>query len=210
MFDRIKELSGGRSPTTIVNNALASGFYFNGNDRKHLADITPSDFTSQLSVSLLGSLNTLQASLPVMKSAKFGRIINIGTNLFQNPVVPYHDYTSAKAALLGFTRTSAAELGEFGVTVNMVSGGLLETTDASAVTPKEVFDTIRAISPLKKVCTPDEVADAVLFFASPWSRVSDRSDLRGSLWHFADDAVRYMCQGVTGQQLIVDGGLVMN
>ena len=59
----------------------------------------------------------------------------------------------------------------------MVSGGLLRTTDASAATPEAVFDLIAGM-------TPQEFADAVLFFASPWSRA------------------------VTGQNLVVDGGLV--
>jgi 3-oxoacyl-[acyl-carrier protein] reductase len=110
--------------------------------------------------------------------------VNIGTNLFQNPVVPYHDYTAAKAALLSLTRTLAADLGPDGVTVNMVSGGLLRTTDASAATPDAVFDLIAASTPLRRVTTREEFADAVLFFASPWAR------------------------SVTGQNLVVDGGLV--
>lgn len=115
-----------------------------------------------------------------------GRIINIGTNLFQNPVVPYHDYTAAKAALLSLTRTAAKDLGPQGITVNMISGGLLRTTDASAATPDEVFDFIAAGTPLGRVTTPEEFADTALFFASDWSR------------------------GVTGQNLVVDGGLVMD
>jgi len=105
-------------------------------------------------------------------------------DLVQNPVVPYHDYTAAKAALLAFTRTLSHELGADGITVNMVSGGLLRTTDASAATPDAVFDMIAAGTPLREVTTPEQFADAVLFFASPWSRA------------------------VTGQNLIVDGGLV--
>lgn len=116
---------------------------------------------------------------------KFGRIINIGTNLVQHPVVPYHDYTTAKAALLGFTRNMANELGADGITVNMVSGGLLKITDASKATTDEVFEAIKNSTPLRKVTAPEEVADAVLFFASPWARA------------------------VTGQNLLVDGGLVM-
>ncbi|MFP3442064.1 SDR family oxidoreductase, partial [Pantoea sp. SIMBA_133] len=71
-----------------------------------------------------GALNTVQASLAGMREAGFGRIVNIGTNLFQNPVVPYHDYTAAKAALLSLTRTLAHDLGPDNITVNMISGGL--------------------------------------------------------------------------------------
>ena len=88
------------------------------------------------------------------------------------------------AALLALTRTTAAELGPKGSTVNMVSGGLLRTTDASAATPPEVFDFIAGTTPLRSVTTPEEAADAVLFFACPWARA------------------------VTGQNLIVDGGMV--
>ncbi|WP_313444954.1 SDR family oxidoreductase, partial [Brevundimonas sp.] len=131
-----------------------------------------------------GALNLIQATAPGMAAARFGRVVNIGTNLFQNPVVPYHDYTAAKAALLSLTRTAAGDLGPDGVTVNMVSGGLLRTTDASAATPEAVFDLIAGMTPLRSVTTPEEFADAVLFFASPWSRA------------------------VTGQNLVVDGGLV--
>ena len=98
--------------------------------------------------------------------------------------MPYHDYTAAKAALLSLTRTAAADLGPSGIAVNMVSGGLLRTTDASAATPEAVFDYIAGATPLRRVTTPEEFADAVLFFASPWSRA------------------------VTGQNLVVDGGLV--
>ena len=101
-------------------------------------------------------------------------------------MVPYHDYTASKASLLSLTRTAAHELGPLGVTVNMVSGGLLKTTDASAGTPEAVFDYIAGATPLRSVTTPAELADTVLFFASPWGRA------------------------VTGQNLVVDGGLVFN
>ena len=66
----------------------------------------------------------------------------------------------------------------------MLSGGLLRTTDASAATPEAVFDMIAGATPLRQVTTPEEFADATLFFASPWSR------------------------SITGQNLVVDGGLV--
>ena len=175
----------GTTVTTVVNNALAD-FSFNGDARSGAADIGWDEFEAQFSGSVRGALNTTQQALAGMREAGFGRVINIGTNLFQNPVVPYHDYTAAKAALLSLTRTLASELGPHNIAVNMVSGGLLRTTDASAATPEDVFDFIAASTPLRRVTTPAEFADAVLFFASPWAR------------------------SVTGQNLIVDGGLVMN
>ncbi len=173
----------GGAVTTVVNNALQR-FSFNGDARSAAESIEWSELLAQLEGSVRGALHTTQTALPGMRELGFGRVINIGTNLFQNPVVPYHDYTAAKAALLSLTRTLAADLGPLGVTVNMVSGGLLRTTDASAATPEAVFEMIAASTPLRSVTTPAEFADAALFFASPWSRA------------------------VTGQNLVVDGGLV--
>ncbi len=170
-------------PTTLVHNALTD-FSFNGDQRPKLDQLAWEAMTAQLDTAVKGALNLIQSARPGMAAAGFGRIVTIGTNLFQNPVVPYHDYTAAKGALLSLTRTAAAELGPLGITVNMVSGGLLRTTQASSATPDAVFELIAASTPLRRVTTPEEAADAVLFFASPWARA------------------------VTGQNLIVDGGLV--
>lgn len=182
MFDEATRHFGA-SVTTVVNNVLPD-FSFNGDARAKALEIGWDAFAAQFAGSVGGALNTIQAAVPEMRKARFGRIINIGSNLFQNPVVPYHDYTAGKAALLSLTRTMSADLGPDGITVNMLSGGLLRTTDASLATPEPVFDLIAASTPLRRVTTPEEFADAVLFFASPWSRA------------------------ITGQNLVVDGGLV--
>jgi 3-oxoacyl-[acyl-carrier protein] reductase len=173
----------GRPIVSVVNNALAD-FRFDGDARPKIDAIAWSRFQQQMDGALRGCLNTLQAAVESMRALGFGRIVNIGTNLFHNPVVPYHDYTAAKAALLSLTRTAANDLGPDGITVNMVSGGLLRTTDASAATPEAVFDLVAGLTPLRRVTTPQELADVVVFFLSPWARA------------------------VTGQELIVDGGLV--
>ncbi|MBM7368468.1 3-oxoacyl-ACP reductase [Gordonia hydrophobica] len=169
--------------TTLVNNALMD-FSFNGDARPKADELTAEQLAAQFVGSVQAPVDLIQAVLPSMRNAGGGRIINIGTNLFQYPVVPYHDYTAAKAALLSITRTFADDLGPDGINVNMVSGGLLRTTDASAATPDAVFDAIASGTPLRRVTTPAELADTVLFLASAWAR------------------------GVTGQNLIVDGGLV--
>ncbi|WP_140494040.1 3-oxoacyl-ACP reductase [Bifidobacterium sp. UTBIF-78] len=173
----------GTPVTGVVNNALVS-FSFNGDDRPKADTITWQDFEHQLLGAVKGSVTVIQQALPGFEEAGYGRVLNIGTNLFQNPVVPYHDYTAAKGALLAVTRTFAQELGPKNVTVNMVSGGLLRTTDASSATPDAVFDIIAQSTPLGHVTTPQELADAALFFLSPLSRA------------------------VSGQNLIVDGGYV--
>ena len=172
-------------PDILVNNAMAN-YVFNGDLRKKAEDISWKEIQDHLDVTIKGSLNLIQTLIPKMKDKKFGRIINIGTNLVQNPVVPYHDYTIAKGGLLALTRTFAKDLGQFGITVNMVSGGLLKVTDASAATPDEVFEAIAQMTPLQKVTTVQDFADAVIFFASDASRA------------------------ITGQNLTVDGGLTFN
>ncbi|WP_180163337.1 3-oxoacyl-ACP reductase [Acinetobacter sp. YH12069] len=177
------EVHFGTAITSVVNNALIH-FQFNGDARPKMEELTAQHLQQQFDGAVVAALNTTQAALPNMKAQGFGRIVNIGTNLVQNPVVPYHDYTAAKAALLAFTRTAAHELGEFGINVNMLSGGLLQSTDASKATPDAVFDLIAASTPLRTVTTPEEFAAAIMMFLSPYSRA------------------------VTGQNLIVDGGLV--
>tara|TARA_B100000212_G_scaffold318617_1_gene275178 strand:- start:298 stop:1062 length:765 start_codon:yes stop_codon:yes gene_type:complete len=171
--------------TTIIHNAI-DDYSFNGEQRKKINEIRWVDFQKQIETSQKGFLNLLQVFTPSMRDNHFGRVITIGTNLFQNPVVPYHDYTASKGGLLSLTRTAAIDLGPDNITVNMVSGGLLKITDASKDTPESVFDYIAGITPLRKITTTEDFADAVLFFASPWARA------------------------ITGQNLIVDGGLVLN
>tara|TARA_A100001388_G_C28723914_1_gene477907 strand:+ start:505 stop:1257 length:753 start_codon:yes stop_codon:yes gene_type:complete len=174
-----------QSPSILVNNAMTE-YVFNGDERKFADEISWNEIMQHLDVTLKGSLNLIQTLIPSMKKNSHGRIINIGTNLVQNPVVPYHDYTIAKAALLGLTRTFAKDLGSMGITVNMISGGLLKITDASSATPDFVFDAIAEMTPLQKVTTTEDFSDVVLFFASSQSR------------------------SITGQNLTVDGGLTFN
>lgn len=171
--------------TTVVNSALLD-FSFNGDERQAADEIDYSDFADQFRGTVQAALNTIQSAMSGFREIGSGRVINIGSNLVQNPVVPYHDYTAAKAALLSLTRTFARDLGPAGVRVNMVSGGLLRTTDASSATPEAVFDQIAAATALGHVTTPEEFASAVVFFASPASRA------------------------VTGQNLVVDNGLVLD
>src|SRR5699024_1741168 len=90
------------------------------------------------------------------------------------------------SALIGFTRNVAAELGQYGIRANVVSGGLLKTTDASAVTTPEVFDLIAQSTPLRKVTTPQDVANMVVYLCSE------------------------AADGITGQNITVDCRLTMN
>lgn len=169
----------------VVNNALVD-FKFDPNKQKPFTELTWDDYQKQLDGTLKAAFNIAQSVMPQFIERQSGNIISIGTNLFQNPVVPYHEYTTAKAGLIGFTRNLASELGQYGIRANVVSGGLLKTTNASAVTTPEVFNLIAQSTPLKKVTTPQDVANMVAFLCSE------------------------SADGITGQNITVDGGLTMN
>ncbi|MBD8071074.1 3-oxoacyl-ACP reductase [Bacillus sp. PS06] len=169
----------------VVNNALVD-FKFDPTKQKAFIDLTWEDYQNQLDGTLKGAFNVVQSVLPQFIERQDGSIISIGTNLYQNPVVPYHEYTTAKAGLIGFTRNVASELGPYGIRANVVSGGLLKMTDASAVTTPEVFDLIAQSTPLRKVTTPEDVANMVAYLSSEHAN------------------------GITGQNFTVDGGLTMN
>ncbi len=101
------------------------------------------------------------------------------------PSISYHDYTTAKSALVDFSRNLATELGPCGIRVNCVAPGLVSPTASSAHTKESVKDMLIAQTPLGRLATPADVAGPVLFLASDES------------------------QFMTGQVLVVDGGLVM-
>lgn len=169
----------------VVNNALV-GFKFDSNKQKSFKDLKWEDYQQQLDGTLKAAFNVSQSVIPQFIERGAGSIISIGTNLYQNPVVPYHEYTTAKAGLIGFTRNIAAELGQYGINANVVSGGLLKTTDASSATTSEVFDLIAQTTPLRRVTAPQDVANMVAYLASE------------------------QASGITGQNITVDGGLTMN
>ncbi len=169
----------------LVNNALPN-YQFNPNaEFTSIETVKWSHFSQQLEGIVQGAVNTVQAVLPQMKSQKMGKIINISTNLVYNPVVTYYDYTTAKSALIGLTRNLASELGQFGIRVNLLAGGLLKTTDASRLTTEEVFDYIATTTPLRQATSVSDFANSVVLMASDLSLA------------------------ITGQSIAVDGGLTM-
>lgn len=168
----------------LVNNAFRQ-YVFDPEQRKLFWDLPWTDYQNQFEGAVRSTYHLCQAVLPTMKARTGGSIVNIATDLITRPTVPYHDYTTAKAALVGFSRNLAAELGPFGIRVNCVAPGLIYPTEASRATKESVKDAIIAQTPLRRLGQPDDVAGPVLFLASQWSRF------------------------MTGQVLTVDGGLVM-
>ncbi|WLP94176.1 3-oxoacyl-ACP reductase [Psychrobacter sp. M13] len=169
----------------LVNNALPSYQFDPSADYTSIETVQWTHFSQQIDGIVKGAVNTVQAVLPQMKTQKMGKIINISTNLVYNPVVTYYDYTTAKSALIGLTRNLASELGQYGIRVNLLAGGLLKTTDASSLTTEEVFDYIATTTPLRQATSVTDFANSVLLMASDLSAA------------------------ITGQSIAVDGGLTM-
>ena len=169
----------------LVNNAFRP-YVFDPENRKMFWETEWTDYQAQIDGALKSTHGLCRAVLPTMKKRTGGAIVNMATDLVARPTVPYHDYATAKSALIGFSRTLAAELGPLGIRVNCVAPGLVYPTDASRDTGEDVKDQIAAATPLGRLARPEDVTGPVLFLASPWSRF------------------------MTGQTLYVDGGLVMN
>ena len=168
----------------VVNNAFKS-FQFDPENRKLAWELKWEDYQAQIDGAVRSTHYMCQAVIPIMKKQSQGSIINMISNLVERPIVPYHEYNTAKTALLGYSRNLAAELGAFGIRVNCVAPGLVYPTDASRTTKEELKEIIIAQTPLKRIATPDDISGPVMFLASDWS------------------------QFMTGQTLYVDGGFVM-
>jgi len=168
----------------LVNNAFRP-YQFDPEARKPFWESEWGDYESQIDGALFSAYHLCKAVLPSMKQRTGGSIVNMSSDLVARPTIPYHDYTTAKAALTGFSRNLAMELGPFGIRVNCVAPGLVYPTDASRTTREAVKEMIIAQTPLRRIATPEDVTGPVLFLASDWSRF------------------------MTGQTLYVDGGLVM-
>ncbi len=124
------------------------------------------DFQAEFDGVVGATVNPIQAVLPVMKAQKSGRIINFLATLTQRPAPEYVVHTTAKSALIGLTRTLARDLGSHGITVNLVSPGMTLTNYSQSL-PEDQKARVAALTPLRRLATPDDVASVVLFYASP-------------------------------------------
>lgn len=165
----------------VVNNALHN-YQFDPDNRRYAWEMEWSHYQEQIDGSLKGAFHICSEVIPIMKRVGGGRIINMVTNLLYRPTVPYHDYTTAKGALLTYSQNLAADLGAFGITVNCIAPGIVYPTEASKLTKEEIKNAIIAETPLGRIARPEDITGSVLYFASDWSKF------------------------VTGQSIIVDGG----
>ena len=153
---------------------------------KPLVEMTDDDWHGLLAANLHGYFYGCRAAAERMLAQGSGRIVNVGSAATVQAVPGLGAYTAAKGAITVLTKVLALELAPANVTVNAVAPGATDTLlNEEAYTP-EVRQTYRERIPLGRIAEPEEVADVVVFLAS--------------------DAARY----VTGQELLVDGGLTIN
>jgi len=100
-----------------------------------------------------------------MKKARWGRIVNVSSEVFQRSVGNFSAYVSAKGGQIGFTRSMATELAPFGITVNSVAPGWIPV-ERHEGDPQEQKDAYLAAIPMRRWGMPQDVADAVLYYAS--------------------------------------------
>jgi 3-oxoacyl-[acyl-carrier protein] reductase len=149
-------------------------------------EIEEEEWDRVLAVNLKGVFNCSRAALPFMIDNKEGSIVNISsvTGKTGNSAPVGAFYVASKAAVIGLTKAMAHDVAEFGIRVNAVAPGVIDSPLRKKSAP-EVNEAMKQEIPLKRFGTSDEVADAVLFLVS--------------------DFARY----ITGETLVIDGGWKM-
>jgi D-xylose 1-dehydrogenase len=149
----------------LVNNAA--------NDQRYrIEDITPEEWDASQAVNLRHQFFATQAVLPGMKAAGGGTVVNLSSVAWRMGLPTLVPYTSAKAAVLGMTRSMGTALGEFGIRVNAVAPGAVMTERQMRLwhTPETKARAVAAQS-LHTDLLGDDVADAVLFLSAADSRM---------------------------------------
>jgi len=159
----------------LVNNAATQVF-------KPLVEVDDSDWDRVIDTNLRGCFLCTQRAARHMKQRGTGAIVNIGSGSNKVPFPNLSSYTASKGAIEMFTKSSAVELGPFGIRVNCVAPGAIDTERTKAELP-DFAGTWARLTPLRRIGTPGDVAAAVEFLLS-------------------EDA-----SFISGQTLGVDGGL---
>lgn len=118
-----------------------------------------------IDVNLHGAFNATKAILPVMKQAGYGRIISASSINGFLGAFGQTNYAASKAALVGFSKALAKEVGKYGITVNVIAPGFI-ATDMTDQMPKHVLDQALGQIPVERVGTTEDIAHGYLYLAS--------------------------------------------
>lgn len=151
---------------------------------KSFIKMTKEMWDDVIHVNLDGLFNTTHAILPSMVEAGWGRILNLSSVVAQMGNFGQANYAATKGAVISFTETLARELARKNITVNAVAPGFIET-DMTKDIPEAALTQVKAQTPVGRLGKPEEIADAIVFLASPRSGF------------------------ITGQTLGVNGGMHM-
>ena len=149
-----------------------------------LKKMDPDDFRAVIKVNLEGVFHCTQAAYPHMSASEHGRVLNAASVVGLYGNFGQTNYVASKSGVIGMTRTWAREFGRDSITVNAVAPGFIETPMVDTV-PDKVLNNLKEKTPLGRLGTAEDIANAYTFLAS-------------------DDAAF-----ITGAVLSVDGGLVM-
>lgn len=144
--------------TVLVNNAGIS-------TQKEFRDITEDEWKEMLATHLNGAYNCTQAVLPDMLYRQYGKIINISSMWGITGGSCEVHYSTAKAGLIGFTKSLAKELAPSNINVNCVCPGVIDT-DMMKIFNEDTIRSLEKQTPLGRIGTPEDIANAVKFLAS--------------------------------------------
>ena len=153
--EELKELT--KSCDLLINNAGVSQI-------KLFTDLSPQEWQNMINVNLNGAFNTTHVLLPMMIKHKRGSIINITSVWGVHGASCEVHYSAAKAGLIGFTKALAKEVGASGIRVNAIAPGVIQSDMNSHLTEEE-FNALMDCTPLCKIGTPDDVAQAARYLA---------------------------------------------
>lgn len=148
----------GRIDVLVCNAGIARQELF--------TDLTAENWREMMGVNLDGVFHCCQAALPDMLHRKAGKIITLSSMWGQVGASCEVAYSAAKAGVIGLTKALAKELGPSGITVNCVAPGVIET-EMNGLLSQETKDALAEETPLERLGTPQEVAEAIWFLASP-------------------------------------------
>ncbi|WP_328406272.1 SDR family oxidoreductase (plasmid) [Streptomyces sp. NBC_00390] len=158
------EKAWGRLDVVVANAAELGGRRRPG---VHCEDVPADEWQRLMDANLAGTLRTVQAGLPPMRRAGWGRIVLVSSHITRDGAPGQEFYGAAKAALHGFARSLTWDVSADGVLVNVVCPGLTLTQGVAADLPASVREGEAGRTPTRRLSTPEEVAAAVLFLGSP-------------------------------------------